>query len=111
MTDSPTGATKTVAKVSQLWNKVVLTHPKLGGQTVFRSISESRARNWLEMHYPRGSEAHLVLPDGTTEHYEAERRGENGADADRWQPFDPESWVPAEQAVPPGDSEWADKEG
>jgi len=109
VTDSP--ATKTIAKPGPQWTKVVATHPKLMGQVMFRSISESRARTWLENHYPRGSEAHLVLPDGSAESYESERRGENGVDADRWQPFDPESWVPIEQAPPPGDSEWADKEG
>ena len=111
MTESPSGGSKTLAKTGPQWYKVVATHPQLMGQTFFRSISESRARQWLESHYPRGSEAHLVLPDGSTENYEAERRGENGADADKWAPFDPESWVPVSQAPPPGDSEWADKEG
>lgn len=111
MTDSPTGGSKTVARTAPQFNKVILTHPKLMGQTVFRSISETRARAWLEAHYPRGSEAYLQLTNGSTEHYEAERRGENGTDADRWQPFDPADWVPAEQQAPPGDSEWADKEG
>lgn len=91
--------------------KVVQTHPSLNGRVAFRSVSEKRARTWLEGHYPRGSEAHLVTPTGETESYERERAGENGTDADMWQPFDPSTWVPVEQNVPPGDSIWADKEG
>lgn len=93
------------------WFKVVLTHPSLNGRTVFRSLSESRARTWVQNRYPRGSEAHLVSPDGSTQAYEAERTGERGADADQWADFDPSDWVPVEQTPPPGQDEWADKEG
>lgn len=94
-----------------VFHKVRMTHPSLNKRVVFRSISEERARNWLESHYPRGSEAYLELSDGTTEHHEMERQGENGARADKWGPFDPEEWIPSDQAPPPGDSAWADKEG
>ena len=109
--DAGTGTAVAVASSKPQWFKVVATHPKLHGQVLFRSVSETRARNWLMGRYPRGSEAHLVLPDGSIEHYEAERQGENGADAEKWAPFDPESWLPVDQNPPPGDSEWADKEG
>lgn len=91
--------------------KVNLTHPDHHNRTVFRSVSESRARKWLADHFPRGSEAHLVSPDGTIVSHEAERAGENGADAEKFAPFDPTTWVPTNEAPPPGDSEWADKEG
>lgn len=92
--------------------RVVLTHPNHNGKTVFRSISETRARLWLVNHCPRGSEMHLVGPDGSTHSYEHERVGENGNDAERWDSFfDPAEWIPVDQAPPPGDSEWADKEG
>jgi hypothetical protein len=110
MTDAPT-ASKSTKTPGPEFNKVVLTHPSHMGRVVFRSVSEQRARTWLQNHCPRGSEMHLQLANGNTEHYEQERRGENGTDAEQWQSFDPESWVPVEQAVPPGDSEWADKEG
>lgn len=93
------------------WYRVVLTHPSLNGRTVFRSVSATRAQEWVERHYPRGSEAHLVGSDGTTTHYENERAGERGADVELWAPFNPEDWVPAEQQVPPGQDEWSDKEG
>lgn len=94
----------------QPW-KVKLSHPDFHRRTVFRSISEKRARTWLQNRYPRGSEAYLESPDGTTEHYEHERQGEYGMDADQWAPFDPDSFQPVSMGEPPGESEWADREG
>lgn len=91
--------------------KVRLSHPTMNRKVVFRSVSESRARDFVQRRFPRGSEAYLESPDGTTEHYEHERAGENGADADQWGAFDPDSYVPVEANVPPGDSIWADREG
>lgn len=116
MADTSTAVSKTTdntpAKKDDLqFFKVVLTHPNLNGRVVFRSVSEKRARSWLENHYPRGSEAHLVTPSGETHHYEAERTGERGADVEAWQPFDPSTWVPVEQSVPPGQDAWSDTEG
>lgn len=117
MADTTTTDSKSVAKRDSnapekpRFYRVVLTHPGLNGRTVFRSVSERRAKTWLENHYPRGSEAHLVTPDGDTHHYEAERAGERGADAEQWQPFDPSTWVPVEQSPPPGQDEWSDTEG
>lgn len=93
------------------WYKVLLTHPNHNQKVVFRSVSESRARGFVEKRFPRGSEAYLLMPDGSTEHYERERVGDMGADANAWAPFDPSSWeTPSEQA-PPGESAWSDKEG
>jgi hypothetical protein len=109
--DTDTGAAVVAVKAKPQFYKVVATHPNLHKRVMFRSISETRARQWLANHYPRGSEAHLIAPDGTTEHYERERAGEHGEDASLWAPFDPESWIPVDQNPPPGDSEWADKEG
>jgi hypothetical protein len=114
MTDTAT-TTKSPAKTDKpgkpQFHLVKLTHPNHHGRIVFRSISEARAKRFVQDRYPRGSEAYLEHPDGTAEHYEAERTGEFGMDAEPWAPFDPEAWVPPEQAPPPGDSEWADKEG
>ena len=114
MTDTTTASAKTPAKPAAnkpQFHFVKLTHPNHHGRIVFRSISEQRARNFIQNRYPRGSEAYLELADGTTHHHEAERTGENGTDAEAWAAFDPETWIPPEQAAPPGDSEWADKEG
>lgn len=93
------------------WYRVVLTHPMHNGRTVFRSVSQDRARAFIERRFPRGSEAYLLTPEGDSFHCEMERTGERGADAPRWAPFDPTSWLPPSQAEPPGQDAWSDKEG
>lgn len=103
-------ATVTDEETPQFY-KVRQTHPNLNRRVVFRSVSGERARRFVESRFPRGSEVYLESPDGTTQHYEAERVGEKGQDIDRWQPFDPDSWTAPEEAIPPGQDAWADKEG
>jgi len=103
--------TEVDTKPSPEFYKVRLTHPNHHRRTVFRSVSESRARAFMEKRFPRGSEAYLESPDGTTHHYEAERTGPQGTDAEQWAPFDPDTWIPVAEAPPPGQDEWADKEG
>jgi hypothetical protein len=93
------------------WFKVRLTHHSHNRKVLFRSVSETRARKFLVNRFPRGSEAYLELPDGSEEHYEAERQGEMGTDAEVWQPFNHEDWIPPDSMVPPGDAAWSDKEG
>ena len=107
MTDT---AAKTAPAKPKFW-LVKLTHPNHHDRIVFRSISEQRAKAFVENRYPRGSEAYLESPDGKTFHHEAERTGELGTHADTWAEFNLEAWVPPDQQPPPGDSEWADKEG
>ena len=91
--------------------KVRLTHPQERRRIVFSSVSESRARQHIVNRYPRGTEAYLEGPDGKTEHYEHERQGEYGADADKWGPFDIEKYQPPEEVEPTVSSDWADREG
>jgi hypothetical protein len=93
------------------WFRVRLTDPVHMGQTLFRSVSESRAKAFIERRFPRGSEAYLETPDGDTFSHEYERTGDKGADADRWAPFDPSEWVRPSQSEPPGQDAWADREG
>lgn len=92
------------------WYKVVSSFPEDRGRVLFRSVSEKRARAFVQNRFPRGSEAHLALPDGSFESYEAERQGEHGQDTDFWADFDPESWKPPAQQEPPGQSAWGDVE-
>ena len=106
----PDDTTVTKTSGAQFW-KVRLSHPNHHKRTVFRSISERRARNWLVTRCPRGSEMYLESPTGEMFHHEAERVGERGADADQWMPFDPETWVPVEAQAPPGQDAWSDREG
>ena len=111
MTDDTKVPAKPVKAATPDFFKVKLSHPNHNKKTVFRSVSESRARSFVERRFPRGSEAYLEHPDGTTESYEAERQGDYGTDADNWAAFDPEAYQPVDQAPPPGESEWSDKEG
>jgi len=91
--------------------KVVSSHPQDLGRVLFSSISEKRARSFVQNRFPRGEEAHLVLPNGSTESFQQERTGPHGEDMDQWQPFDAKAWrAPAEQA-PPGETAWVDVEG
>jgi hypothetical protein len=91
--------------------KVRLTHPQERKKVVFSSVSENRARQHLANNYPRGTEAYLESPDGKTEHYEHERQGEYGTDADPWAPFDIDSYQPPAEVEPPVSSDWADRTG
>lgn len=105
-------STETVKPVEYEWFKVVLTHPDHNKKVVFRSLSERRARDFLVRRFPRGSEAHLVRPDGGTSSYETERQGHQGNDVELWdENFDASSWSGPDSAVPPGENAWSDKEG
>jgi hypothetical protein len=106
-----TDVTDVVKATAPQFYRVRLSHPVHHKRTVFRSVSLKRTRAWVESRYPRGSEAYLEHPDGTMEAFENERAGDKGQDAELWQEFNPEAWLPAEMAEPPGDSAWADKEG
>jgi|SRR4029077_4388209 len=88
--------------------KVISSFPTDLGRVLFSSISEKRARAFIVNRFPRGEEAYLELPDGSTEAYQNERTGPRGEDVELWAPFDPESWKPPAQQEPPGESAWAD---
>jgi hypothetical protein len=104
--------TDTAVRASDLdWWLVKLSHPNHHRKTVFRSVSENRARSFVMRRYPRGSEAYLESPQGVTESYEAERQGDMGSDVELWQAFDPDSYIPVDVNVPPGEAAWSDKEG
>ena len=110
-TDDPPVKEEPKGKDGYAWFKVVLTHPNNNRKVVFRSLSEKRARSFIEKRYPRGSEAHLEQPDGSTESYERERVGDQGIEEEPWGAFDPDSWMPVDQNAPPGENAWSDKEG
>lgn len=108
-TDADKDEAKATDDKPKFW-RVISSHPQDMGRVLFRSVSERRARAWLERHVPRGEEAHLKSPDGKYESYVAERAGPRGEDLDQWQPFDPASWKPPAEQEPPGDTAWADVE-
>lgn len=111
MASSTTVSTEKATKPD--YYRVVTALSAAGGEpdrVLFRSVSEKRARAWLETHAPRGSDILLSKPDGTYESYEAERTGEKGADVDTWQPYDPSDYKRPEQASESAVDEWADVE-
>lgn len=106
----PTPAKKSSSDDSvDRWN-VRLSHPHERKRVVFSSISEKRARRFIANRFPRGEEAYLEGPDGSTESYQHERTGPHGEDAEQWGEFDPEAYKPPEETAPPGESAWHDVE-
>lgn len=77
-------------------------------RVLFSSVSEKRARAHLEKTCPRGSHHHLVLPDGSTESYEAERTGAQGEDVDAWGPFDRDAYQAPDLTPVNTNDPWAD---
>lgn len=90
--------------------QVKLSHPLERKKVVFSSISENRARRFVQNRYPRGEEAYLEAPDGTTQSFQQERTGPKGEDAEQWMAFDPETYTPPEEQAPPGEAAWQDVE-
>ena len=90
--------------------KVVSSHNRDQGRVLFSSVSEKRARAFVQNRFPRGEEAHLVLPNGSAESYQHERTGPHGEDVDQWAPFDPSAWRPPQEQPPPGETAWQDVE-
>lgn len=111
----PYGATTTVAERPASdspgrWS-VHSTHPVDRKRRLFSSVSERRAKAWVERRCPRGEEMYLRAPTGETFSYVAERQGDNGTDAEQWVSFDPDTWIPPAEQEPPGQSAWGDIEG
>jgi len=90
--------------------RVRLSHPLENRKVVFSSVSENRARRFVTNRYPRGEEAYLEAPDGTTESYQQERTGPKGEDAEQWDAFDPAAYMPPEEVQPVGEAAWQDVE-
>lgn len=80
-------------------------------RVLFSSISESRAKRFIVNRFPRGEEAYLEAPDGSTQSYAEERADDYGVEVEKWTAFDPETWRPPEEQEAPGQSAWGDVEG
>lgn len=90
--------------------RVMVSHKGTGDRTLFSSVSESRARRFVEQRCPRGSHFFVRNPDGTDWSYEHERLtgGPQGEELDAWQPFDREAYqAPTLEPVNTNDP-WAD---
>lgn len=88
--------------------KVIVSNNMAGDRVLFSSLSETRAKAWLEGHCPRGSHMFLLSPDGSMLSYEAERTGVQGADADAWAEFDRDAYQAPTLAPVSQNDPWAD---
>jgi len=90
--------------------EVIVSNKTAGNRILFSSVSEKRAKKWVEDHCPRGSHFFLLTPDGEMFSYEAEREsgGPRGEELEMWQPFDREAYqAPKLDPVNTNDP-WAD---
>lgn len=75
-------------------NKVrLVTHPSAEasetglGKTIFEHEDEGVARNYVEVHHPRGAEAVLQTADGTVSHFSADLKAQGHEDGG-WQEYE-----------------------
>lgn len=88
--------------------KVIVSNNMTGDRVLFSSVSESRAKTWIESHCPRGSHFFLLMPDGSKLSYEAERTGVQGEDAEPWAEFDRDAYQAPTLSVVNTNDPWAD---
>ncbi len=90
--------------------RVIVSNNMAGDRVLFSSVSQKRARKWVEDHCPRGQHFFVLGPDGSMESYEAERAsgGPQGEDVEMWSEFDRDSYqAPKLDPVNTNDP-WAD---
>jgi hypothetical protein len=80
------------------------------GRVFFSSVSQARAKAWIEARCPRGTHWFLMTPDGEMLSYEAERLtgGPQGEELDAWQPFDRDAYQAPELEPVNTHDPWAD---
>lgn len=90
--------------------KVIVSNKMAGDRTLFSSVSEKRARAFVEQRCPRGSHFHVLSPDGSMASYEAERAtgGPQGEDVETWQPFDRDAYQAPDLTPANTNDPWAD---
>jgi hypothetical protein len=90
--------------------KVIVSDPTANDRTLFSSVSQNRARTWVEQHVPRGQHVFVLNPDGSMDGYEFERisGGPQGEDVEMWQPFDRDEYSSPELTPVNVHDPWAD---
>jgi hypothetical protein len=88
--------------------KVIVSNNMAGDRVLFSSVSEKRAKAWIEGHCPRGSHFFLLAPDGSMSSYEAERTGAQGEDAETWSDFDRDEYQAPTLTPVNSNDPWAD---
>jgi hypothetical protein len=90
--------------------RVIVSLKTAGDRVLFSSVSQKRAKRWIEDHCPRGSHFFLSCPDGSMLAYEHERHsgGPRGEEIDPWQEFDRDAYQQPELAPVSSHDPWAD---
>lgn len=90
--------------------KVIVSDPNARDRVLFSSVSEKRARKYVEDNCPRGQHFFVQNPDGSMWSYEHERHtgGPQGEDIDVWQEFDRNSYSSPELVPVNVHDPWAD---
>ena len=90
--------------------KVVVSNKIAGDRVLFSSVSQKRARAFVEQRCPRGSHFHVQAPDGSMESYEHERHtgGPQGEDVEAWQSFDRDAYQAPDLSPVNTADPWAD---
>lgn len=90
--------------------RVIVSNNMAGDRTLFSSVSEKRARNYVEDKCPRGQHFFVLSPNGDMHSYEAERLtgGPQGEDVEAWQVFDRAAYQAPDLAPVNTNDPWAD---
>jgi hypothetical protein len=90
--------------------KVIVSNKLSNDRTLFSSVSEKRARLYVENRCPRGQHFFVLAPDGSMSSYEAERLtgGPQGEDVEAWQDFDRDAYQAPDLSPVNSNDPWAD---
>jgi|SRR5215469_4894890 len=88
--------------------KVIVSNNFTGDRVLFSSVSENRARAYVEKNCPRGSHFFVLSPDGSMHAYEAERTDPQGGDVEQWAEFDRDAYQAPTLAPISTNDPWAD---
>jgi hypothetical protein len=90
--------------------KVIVSNSLAGDRVLMSSVSEKRARNYVEQKCPRGQHFFVQSPDGTMSSYEQERLtgGAQGEDVEAWQDFDRDAYQAPDLSPVNTNDPWAD---
>jgi hypothetical protein len=90
--------------------KVIVSNSMAGDRVLYSSVSEKRARKYVEDKCPRGQHFFVLSPDGSMSSYEQERLtgGPQGEDVEAWQSFDRDAYQAPDLSPVNSNDPWAD---
>jgi hypothetical protein len=90
--------------------KVIVSNKMAGDRVLYSTVSEKRAKKFIEDRCPRGQHFFLLAPDGSKSSYEQERLtgGAQGEDVEAWQDFDRDAYQAPDLSPVNTNDPWAD---